>query len=192
MLVSALLWLAVAPAGTTSAAPTEVPAAPQWRVDAPLALIAQAPTSGNETRVAPWLGLRATRMLEAAPGQLVVFGGDVAGMLGYGPTEGTPRVNYAVLGVELDVRGLVAIDALHSATTWVRPYGYGGAQLGGALGILRAYDDQRFRPLPLWGLGAGLGLELVAHVLSLRVELGGGMRNGAFAIDSRFAAGAAF
>ncbi|MCC7072160.1 MAG: hypothetical protein IT383_12605 [Deltaproteobacteria bacterium] len=188
MLLSALLVLAAAPTD----APPGAPQAPVWRIDAPLVLVAQAPTSGNETRVTPWLGVRVTRMLEAPPEQLVVLGGDLAATLGYGPTEGTQRVNFARMGAALDARALLAVNALHSATTWLRPYGFGATHLGGELGILSAYDDQRYRFLPVWGLSAGLGVELTVHVLSLRVDLGAGTRNGGFALESSFGVGAAF
>ncbi len=183
MLVSVLLCLAADPGA---------PAAPQWRVDVPIALVAQPPTSADGARVAPWLGLRAAYMLEAPPDQLVVLGGDVAAMLGYGPNEGTSRVHAARVGAAIDARGIVALNVLHSATTWLRPYGFAGAELGGATAVVTAYDAQRYRLLPVWGARAGLGLELTVRVLSLRVDLGAGVRTGELALDSRFAVGAAF
>ncbi|MBI1947338.1 MAG: hypothetical protein HYS27_16710 [Deltaproteobacteria bacterium] len=183
MLVSALLLVAGA---------TGEPPAPVWRLDLPVALVAQAPASGVDTRVVPWLGVRVARMLDAPNDQLLVFGGDAAAMLGFGPNEGTSKVRASRFGATLEGRGLAALNAFHTATVWVRPYGYGALQAGGAISTLSAYADQSLRLLPVWGLGAGAGLELTVHVVALRVELGAGVRDGAFALDSRLAVGAAF
>lgn len=188
MLVSALLLLAAAQGDAAQGDVTP----PVWRADLPLLLVAAAPTSGVETRVVPWLGVRVARWLDAPPEQLLVLGGDVGGMLGFGPTEGTSRVASSRLGAELEARGLVGLNALHTATTWLRPYGYGAVAIGGSLVTLSAYADRSTRALPLWGVGVGAGVEVTAHIAALRVELGAGVRDGAFALDSRLAAGLAF
>lgn len=183
MLLTALLLLASA---------TSVPTAPLWRADLPVALVAQAPASGVDTRVVPWLGVRVARLLDAPPGQLVWLGGDASGVLGIGPNEGTSVVKASRFTCALEARGLAGVNALHSATTALRPYGYLAVDAGGALVVMSAFLDQSLRLVPVWGLGGGVGLEVTTHVVSLRVELGAGVRDGGLALTSTMAAGVAF
>jgi hypothetical protein len=174
------------------AAAPGAPAPPAWRLDVPVALVAQSPTSGVDTRVVPWFGVRAARLLTESSGGLLVLGGDVASWLGTGPLEGTKTVSASRLTGAIELRGLLGINAVQTAEAAIRPYGYLSALGGGALVTLAAYTDQSYRLLPEWGLGAGGGLEVRAHLAALRVELGGGLRDGGFALTSTLAAGVAF
>ena len=183
MLVMALALLAAAP---------DAHVAPPWRLDLPLALVAQAPTSGVDTRVVPWMGARAARLLDHAPGELLMLGGDVTGWLGIGPNEGTSAVKASRLAGALEARGLLGVHALETATMGIRPYAYASALGGGAVLTLSVYDDSSMGLTPVWGLGCGAGIEIVAHLLSLRAELGAGVRDGGFALSSTMAAGVAF
>lgn len=174
------------------AAAPEEPAPPLWRLDLPVGLVAQAPTSGVDTRVVPWMGVRAARLLDGGAGSLLMLGGDVTGWLGVGPNEGTSAVKASRLSMALEARGLLGVNAVQTATAGIRPYLWGSAVGGGALITVAAFADQSLRLAPVWGLGAGAGVEITAHLLALRVELGGGARDGGFALTSNLAAGVAF
>lgn len=179
----ALALLAVAP---------EEPAARSWRLDVPMGFTAQSPTSGVETRVVPWMGLRAARLLDHQRGELLLLGGDATFWLGSGPSEGTSVVRSSRFSGALEGRGLVGLNAFETATAGIRPYLYGSVVAGGGLVTLSAYADRSMVLVPVWGLGTGAGVELTTHLASLRVELGGGLRDGGFALSSSLAAGVAF
>lgn len=187
MLVTALLLVAAAPADLP---PPQSP--PAWRADLPIALVAQAPASGVDTRLVPWLGVRVARLLDGPEGNRLLLGGDVSGWLGLGPNEGTSMVKASRFSGTLEARGLLGMNALQSASAGLRPYAYLSASGGGALVTVSAFADQSLRWLPVWGLGVGAGVEVTVRMVALRVELGAGVRDGGLALTSTMAAGVAF
>lgn len=171
------------------AAQATAPSPLRFTLDLPLVLTAQPPTNGVDSYVVGWLGPRGG--LQLALGDLFVVGGDVSALLGDYESSGTPQVSMTRIHSMLEARGLAGA---HASSADVELLGFGWASVAGGfgLGLINAYEDGRARILGTAGMRVGVGALVRLFFATLRLELGGGVRDFKPEVVSSLALGLSF
>lgn len=135
---------------------------------------AEGASSGVETRLSPWPGARGGYLF--ALGERIRVGGDL-GLSFTADREGTSRVAVTRALLGLEARLLVAAG-YGGRSARLLPYAFAGPFLSAGAGLFEADGESTSRLLLSPGLRAGGGLLFRFRIVQLRIELGGGVRNG--------------
>jgi hypothetical protein len=156
-------------------------------VDLVGALEAEQASSNVGSTVVPWLGLRATHWFDVDAH--LRWGIDGALWCGGLNVGGTPQVSASRMFGAVEARGLVG-QRFASAHAAITPYGYVGVDVGGGALNEKVFAQTRSHALGTWAVSGGVGAALTLMGATLRLELGGGMRDAGPMVRTQLALGA--
>lgn len=184
--VVAALVFALLPAGTRADPGSLVV------VDGGLLLSARASVNAGRAELQPLLALRGAYLTPLAPGSGLVLGGDARLSLETLPrVRGTADVGSLSWELALEPRALVGFRLETGALALV-PYAFAGALVGGRLADVYAFDTHHLRGHPTFGVTLGGGGLLQLGVVTLSLELGGGLREDGPALTTGILVGGGF
>lgn len=166
-------------------------AAPSWRLEGGGLLAARASVNAGRAELQPLLALRGAYLTPVGESGLQL-GGDLRLLLETLPrVRGTADVGSSSWELALEPRALVGWR-LGDGPLALTPYAFAGALLGGRLATVQAFGDEHFRGQPTWGASLGAGTALHLGLLTLSLELGGGLREDGPSLSTALLVGAAF
>jgi hypothetical protein len=170
------------------------PAAAQqpFLVDGGLALSARSSVNAGRAELSPLLLLRGGYLAPLGGASGLLLGGDARLSLETLPrVRGTSDVGSLSWELALEPRALVGWQ-LGDGPLALVPYAFAGVLVGGRVADVYVFGEHHFRGQATYGASVGAGASLRLGVVSVSLELGGGLREDGPALATALLAGFAF